>query len=462
MHDPKVDVAELLDDVFADFEAGAALPLAELEPAQIEAWVSNLLAAWRTDLAVSDPTEVDRDLLRRCATAETTEALLICRAVAALAPASAPAATTTVSALAAAGVGEPAVGSAIGSEQATDAWVVEPVTGRGQGREAAVIVGFIHPDSSEHVLLADLTIAGDGSERLAGLRLDGPAESVIGADIVDAGRGIIGAAAGDQSNVDDDDHALVDDETIDDDAIDDETTEGQAVEVSLRATAVAPDIALRRIAAAWEASINGLPPIEPDALDLLVVNQLVAAARLRSTLGADAPPFLQSVDERPLLGAAPRPSSGNDGSLDPETAAANAVSLRTLQGALRSHRPQEAPIAMVEAVASTIAGSVSGLAADEAEAVGFLEWADWLGVLIGLVRLGPGATVAPGSLVDLINRCPEVSSTIPKADRSYVEFAFSVVLDVWRQTGVVLGDQLTADGYHSLYPAAVQIWSTRH
>jgi len=83
-------------------------------------------------------------------------------------------------------------------------------------------------------------------------------------------------------------------------------------------------------------------------------------------------------------------------------------------------------------------------------------------VLIGLVRLGPGATVAPGSLVDLINRCPEVSSTIPKADRSYVEFAFSVVLDVWRQTGVVLGDQLTADGYHSLYPAAVQIWSTRH
>jgi len=342
VHDPKVDVAELLDDVFADFEAGAALPLAELEPAQIEAWVSNLLAAWRTDLAVSDPTEVDRDLLRRCATAETTEALLICRAVAALAPASAPAATTTVSALAAAGVGEPAVGSAIGSEQATDAWVVEPVTGRGQGREAAVIVGFIHPDSSEHVLLADLTIAGDGSERLAGLRLDGPAESVIGADIVDAGRGIIGAAAGDQSNVDDDDHALVDDETIDDDAIDDETTEGQAVEVSLRATAVAPDIALRRIAAAWEASINGLPPIEPDALDLLVVNQLVAAARLRSTLGADAPPFLQSVDERPLLGAAPRPSSGNDGSLDPETAAANAVSLRTLQGALRSHRPQEA------------------------------------------------------------------------------------------------------------------------
>jgi len=304
VHDPEADVAELLDEVFADLDSGAGLPLAELEPAQIEAWVSNLLAAWRTDLAVPDPTAADRQLVARCVAAETTEALLICRSVAVLAPASATEAAAAAAALVAAGVAEPEVGPATGNEQVTAAWVVEPVDEPRIGQEVAVVVGFIHPDSSEHVLLADLAIdteAPDGAERLVGLRLDGPADGVIGVAADDEWNGVVGAGL--------------------DDGDDEEFN------IPLTASTVEPALALHRVAAAWEASINDRPAIAATALDLLLVNQLVAAARLRTGLGADAPSFLDSVDQRPLLGAEVAALPADDVPADPETAAANAASL---------------------------------------------------------------------------------------------------------------------------------------
>lgn len=432
MSDAQADVVELLDEVFADLAADTSLSLAELEPAQIEAWVSNLLAAWRSDLVVPDPTAADRDLLARCVAAETTDALLICRAVATLAPVSVPDAAEAIAALQAAGADDSEVGRAIGGEQVTGAWLVEPVDGPTRGREAAVIVGFIHPDSSEHVLLADLVLGDDDVERLAGLRLDGPPDGVIG--------------------------SAFDDELLE------EHEDGDEPELALATTSIEPATALRRVAGAWEAANNAMPEIEDDALDLLLVNQLVVAARLRTALGAGAPSFLVEIDQRPLLGIAEQPQPAIDAApepapLDAETATANAASLRTFQAALRSHAADSAPADLVDVVSATISGSVAGLAADEAEAVGFLEWADWLGALIGLVRAGPETTVTPSSLVDLINRCPEVSSSIPKADRGYVEFAFSVVLDVWGQAGVVADGQLTTDGYRALYPAVVQAWS---
>ena len=428
VREPDDDVTELLDEVFTDLEAADGACLAELEPAQVEAWVSSLLAAWRSDLAVADPSLVDRELLARCVTAASGDAVLICRAVEALAPASNAAAAAAVASLAAAGVDAPD-GASIGRAEATEAWVVEPLEGPGRGSEAAVIVGFIHPNSIEHVVLADLTVEANGVECLVGLRLDGPAAGVL---------------------------PLVDQDAVDDD-------EDGSPSLPFVVTTLEAMVAARRIVDAWLASEASLPEIDQPGLDLLLVNQLVVAARLRTTLGANAPAFLSDIDRGQLLGAAGVASelSPPTEELDAETAAANAASLRTLRAALRSHGVESAPAEMVDVVASLIAGVVPGLTADETEAVGFLEWADWLGALIGLVRGGAGTEVTPSSLVDLINRCAEISSTIPKADRQYVEFAFSVVLDLWTQADVVSDGRLTADGHRSLVPAAEQAWGPR-
>ncbi len=40
-------------------------------------------------------------------------------------------------------------------------------------------------------------------------------------------------------------------------------------------------------------------------------------------------------------------------------------------------------------------------------------------------------------MVDAVNRCPEVTSSIPRSDRSYYSWAFSLVLALWRRAGVV-------------------------
>ena len=79
-----------------------------------------------------------------------------------------------------------------------------------------------------------------------------------------------------------------------------------------------------------------------------------------------------------------------------------------------------------------------------------LEWADWLGVAIGLVRAGVGASTDPDALVDHINRCPEVTSTIPKADRARVSWALAVCTEPWEPLGLVADGKLTTFGVAAL------------
>jgi len=96
----------------------------------------------------------------------------------------------------------------------------------------------------------------------------------------------------------------------------------------------------------------------------------------------------------------------------------------------------------------------------EQEAFRALEWADWLGATIGLARLGEGVQVEPTMLVDQINRCPEVTSTIPKKDRAYYEWALSLVLPLWRRAGVLDSDnRLTKSGSANLVWALRAAWS---
>lgn len=94
----------------------------------------------------------------------------------------------------------------------------------------------------------------------------------------------------------------------------------------------------------------------------------------------------------------------------------------------------------------------------ERDAVLMLEHADWLGAVIGLVRGGEGTAVTGEALVDHVNRCPEVTSTIPKADRARFVWAFDTVVGLWDEIGVVADGRLTALGVRVLPAALERAW----
>lgn len=144
---------------------------------------------------------------------------------------------------------------------------------------------------------------------------------------------------------------------------------------------------------------------------------------------------------------------------DAEYANANRAALSTLQAALGDIAGESAETASQKAWAGVVRGDGGELSGRERDALLWLEWADWLGAGIGLVRAGEGAEMSGAVLVDLVNRCPEVSSVIDKADRDYAEWAFAIAIDLLEDAGAVVGGQLSADGRAALVPALVQVWS---
>ena len=105
-----------------------------------------------------------------------------------------------------------------------------------------------------------------------------------------------------------------------------------------------------------------------------------------------------------------------------------------------------------------IRGDGGELTRRERDALLWLEWADWLGAGIGLHRAAAGAAADPESLVDYVNRCPEVSSSIDKADREYAAWAFGVALELLEDVGAVADGKLTETGYAALGPAMAAAW----
>lgn len=93
---------------------------------------------------------------------------------------------------------------------------------------------------------------------------------------------------------------------------------------------------------------------------------------------------------------------------------------------------------------------IEGVDADIARAVTHLEWADWLGAVIGLVRAGSGASVDGEALVTLVNRCPEVTTSIPRGERAAVASCFDAATDEWEALGVSQGGTLTVRGVRVL------------
>ena len=116
-------------------------------------------------------------------------------------------------------------------------------------------------------------------------------------------------------------------------------------------------------------------------------------------------------------------------------------------------------VVVLAALAAAVApADLAPLASDARRAVLELEFADWLGAVLGLVRAGAGTTVDPAALVDHINRCPEVTTDIPKADRNRVAWAFAVVTEAWEELGVAEDGALTAFGAAVLPLALVRAW----
>ena len=114
---------------------------------------------------------------------------------------------------------------------------------------------------------------------------------------------------------------------------------------------------------------------------------------------------------------------------------------------------------VLAAVAATVSpASLLPLDHDARTAVLDLEWADWLGAVIELVRRGPGTPVDPEALVDHINRNPEVTSTIPKKDRPRVGWAFGAVTDLWEPIGLADAGGITTFGCAVLPRALDRAW----
>ena len=163
------------------------------------------------------------------------------------------------------------------------------------------------------------------------------------------------------------------------------------------------------------------------------------------------------------------------------TATDHAVSFGLAADTLRAAAASDAPVArwlaassgpvdlddpdpevVVAALAATVApASLEPLAPSMRDAVLELEIADWLGAVLGLCRAGVGTSTDPLRLVDHVNRCPEVTTEIPQADRDRVAWAFGVVTEPWRELGLVEAATLTAFGCAVLPEVLLTAWSTR-
>ena len=119
----------------------------------------------------------------------------------------------------------------------------------------------------------------------------------------------------------------------------------------------------------------------------------------------------------------------------------------------------DADVVLAVLAAAVAPASLMPLTGDARQAVLELEFADWLGAVLGVVRAGAGTHVDPDVLVDHVNRCPEVTSTIPKTDRARVAWAFAVAVEAWGPLGVVDPDNCLTDFGAAVLPAAlVRAW----
>ncbi|MGH3425578.1 MAG: hypothetical protein ACRDO8_12645, partial [Nocardioidaceae bacterium] len=92
-----------------------------------------------------------------------------------------------------------------------------------------------------------------------------------------------------------------------------------------------------------------------------------------------------------------------------------------------------------------------------------LEHADWLGIVLGLVRRGVGAQCDLENAVRDIEECPEVEdeSEDPEGETAVLEMALVTVAPLWQALGILDdGERLTALGRWGLPHALHDAWSS--
>jgi hypothetical protein len=426
----------LFDDIVADAEA----ELPQLDAARAEIWVSGVFGTWRQAGVDDDlePEDLDRRLLEHLAAHPSAGGLALAVAAAAIAPDRvADRAGEVAAALRSGGIEDPPWAMVAGSARPLAAWSLRDP----HGGSESIVIGFEHADGMRHALLVEV----DHDE--GGMAVDllfSPAELL--------------------------------------DAV------GEGTDPSLRTVPMEPVEASRR---AVEALDRTRAHPDPLVTDEFLMNWYLADTRLRRVAGRDT-------------GLAPGRLGGADGSPDDEEPGpsadpeGDAAASATLTGALRRELAGPEPADLADAAARFRAalgsdpdaavlveeagvdpGGVDDVTLLVAAAgalvrpgrlrhftpgrrrlVRSLEWADWLGVVVELVREGAGADADPARYVRLVNRCPEVGGGgIPARDAPGVVAAFEEVLFSWELTGAVDDGRLTAVGVWLLPRALLAAWS---
>lgn len=190
--------------------------------------------------------------------------------------------------------------------------------------------------------------------------------------------------------------------------------------------------------------------------------------------------------------------AGSDFTLEPRDLALDQASAEVIRAALRPKLAQAAPPELgpaLEAVSGrwreehpdmVTAGRAAGLLAvteidesllfevvagymaptdladhdaEEASLIADLEHADWIGAVLGATRAPTGTEIDGDFLVDCINRCPEITTSIPKADRSVVAWSFERTLYAWEICEVLDEEgRITRLGQWILPRAAMARW----
>ena len=102
----------------------------------------------------------------------------------------------------------------------------------------------------------------------------------------------------------------------------------------------------------------------------------------------------------------------------------------------------------------------TGLGEEEESTIMSLDFADWLGAIIGLVRGGLGKSAWPEDLVRYIDECPEVEGSVDPGDVALIEGAFEAFIPAWQAAGALDGDRrLTAMGRWGLPRALAWAWN---
>lgn len=210
---------------------------------------------------------------------------------------------------------------------------------------------------------------------------------------------------------------------------------------SIEVGSVEAAAALSALADAWQASVAAGTEPTPEML----ANQRLVAQRLDDA-GVPVDEWFASGNSALDLSRGMTPSEVDD---------ADRAALATLRAAV-GDPPTETSLhpAWTEVFRVTAAG----VSPRERQALLWLEWADWLGAAIGLLRTDD-VTVDGSWMVDAVNRCPEVSSTIHADDREYAEWAFTVALDHLEDRGAIRDGRFGSRERSALHVSLFDLWS---